>query len=134
MHKVLHPITRGPRESKTAALLRCLGDQISIANDIASYEKEICLFETGRASSMINIVHVIQQVDKVDEEAAKSIAYAWQLCTENEILRELKEMKRLNELSLEDWRFIDACLATASGNLLGSVVISRYGGEDARIA
>lgn len=83
---------------------------------------------------MINIVHVIQRVDGVDEEAAKSMAYAWQLRTENDILRELEEMKRLNELSLDDWRFVDACLATASGNILGSVVMSRYGGEDARIA
>lgn len=84
---------------------------------------------------MIKMVPVIPRVNNLDQEAAKSMAYAWQLCTENEILRELKEIKRLNELiNLEDWKFIDACLATASGSLLGSVVISRYGCEDARIA
>ena len=83
---------------------------------------------------MINLVHVIMTVDRVDEVVAKSMAYAWQLCTENEILRELEEMKRLKELSLEDWSFVDACLSAASGNLLTSVVISRYGGENARIA
>jgi len=110
-----------------------LGNQISISNDLASYEKESHRFQTDRAASMINLVHVIMRVDRVEEAIAKSLAYAWQLCTENEILRELEDMKKRNELDLEDWRFIDACLVAASGNLLTSVVISRYGGEGARI-
>ena len=83
---------------------------------------------------MINLVHVIVKVDRIEAMAAKSMAYAWQLCTENEILKELEELKRHDELSVEDWEFLDACLVAASGNLLTSVVISRYGGEDARIA
>ena len=115
-------------------ILRYLGDQISIVNDIASYEKEKRRFETGRASSMINLVHVIMKVDRMDAIAAKSIAYAWQLYTENEIIEELRVLKRRNELSVEDWRFLDACLMAASGNLLTSVVILRYGGEGARVA
>lgn len=82
---------------------------------------------------MINIVHVIMKVERMEAAIAKSMAYAWQLCTENEILGELEELKRRNELTIEDWRFIEACLLAASGNLLTSVVISRYGGEDARI-
>lgn len=83
---------------------------------------------------MINLVHVIAKVDRMEETAAKSMAYAWQLCTENEILKELEELKRRDEMSVEDWNFVDACLLAASGNLLTSVVFSRYGGEDARIA
>ena len=115
-------------------ILHHLGDHISIANDIASYEKEKRRYETGRATSMINLVHVIAKVDRMEETAAKSMAYAWQLCTENEILKELEELKRRDEMSVEDWNFVDACLLAASGNLLTSVVFSRYGGEDARIA
>ena len=83
---------------------------------------------------MINLVQVIMKVDRLDAMAAKSMAYAWQLYTENEIVEELRGLKRRNELSVEDWRFLDACLMAASGNLLTSVVVSRYGGEDARIA
>lgn len=83
---------------------------------------------------MINLVYVIMKVDRMEAMAAKSMAYAWQLYTENEILGELKELKMHDELSVEDWRLLDACLLAASGNLLTSVVFSRYGGEDARIA
>ena len=83
---------------------------------------------------MINLVQVIMKVDRIEAMAAKSMAYAWQLYTENEILKELRALKRSNRLSVEDWRLLDACLLAASGNLLTSVVISRYGGEDARIA
>ena len=115
-------------------ILRYLGDQISIANDIASYEKEKRGYETRETTSMINLVQVIMKVDRMDATAAKSMAYAWQLYTENEIIKELRELKRRDEISVEDWRFLDACLMAASGNMLTCVVISRYGGEDARIA
>lgn len=115
-------------------ILRCLGDQISIVNDIASYDKEKRRFETNEAASMINLVHVIMKIDRLEEAAAKSMAYAWQLHTENEILEEVGKMKKQNELSIDEWNFIDACMTATSGNLLTSIVISRYGGEDARIA
>lgn len=75
-------------------ILRYLGDQISIVNDIASYEKEKRRFETGGATSMINLVQVIMKVDRMDAIAAKSMAYAWQLYTEDEILKELRELKK----------------------------------------
>ena len=97
-------------------------------------------FESGKAKSLINIVSVIMKLERVDEVVAKSMAYAWQLCMENEILKDLEGLrkKRLcNELSSEEeeeWRFIDAWLLVAAGNLLTSVVMSRYGGEGARIS
>lgn len=126
--------TANQENPKLHRFLRRLGDQVSIANDLASYEKEKRRFEAGRASSMINLVHVIMKVERMQAVEAKSMAFAWQLFTENEILQELKGLKARDELSAEDWRFVDACLLAASGNLLTSVVISRYGGEDARIA
>lgn len=82
---------------------------------------------------MINLVHVIVQVERVEALTAKSMAYAWQLCTEDEILRELEGLKGRGELRAEEWSFVDACLLAASGNLFTSVVMSRYCGEDARI-
>ena len=113
--------------------LRYLGDQMSIANDIASYEKEKRGFQTGKVTSMINLVHVLMEVNRVDTTAAKSMAYAWQLYTEDIVLKELEMLKKGDELSLDEWEFVDTCLVAASGSLLTSVVISRYGGEDTRI-
>lgn len=118
---------------KLQPILRHIGDHISISNDIASYDKEMHCFQNGNASSMINIVHVIEKIEGLDTTAAKSMAYAWQLCTENKIRRGLEDLRRLNELNVEEWTFLDGCLTAASGNTLTSVVISRYGGEGARI-
>ncbi|KAL9007938.1 MAG: hypothetical protein Q9173_006887 [Seirophora scorigena] len=115
-------------------LLHHIGDHISIVNDMASYEKEKRHFDTGRAKSMINLVHVIVTLERVETQTAKSMAYAWQLLTENAILEDLQALKRQNQLSIEEWSFVDACLTAASGNLLASVVMSRYGGEKTRVA
>ena len=115
-----------------------IGDQISIVNDLASYEMEKHRFESGKAKSLINIVSVIMKLERVEEAVAKSMAYAWQLCMENEIRMDLEELRKKkeegkDELGVEEWRFIDAWLLVAAGNLFTSVVMSRYGGEGARI-
>ncbi|KAL8644291.1 MAG: hypothetical protein Q9210_007325 [Variospora velana] len=115
-------------------LLRHIGDHISIVNDMASFEKEKRHFDAGRANSMINLVHVIATLERAETQTAKSMAYAWQLWTENAILEELKALKQRNGLSSEEWSFVDVCLMAASGNLLASVVMSRYGGEKTRVA
>lgn len=68
---------------ETPAFQRLLGyleDQISIANDIASYDKEEKQFREGKAKEMINLVHTIMQVNRISNvDAAKSMAYAIQL-------------------------------------------------------
>ncbi|KAL9029777.1 MAG: hypothetical protein Q9196_002019 [Gyalolechia fulgens] len=115
-------------------LIRLIGDHISIANDIASYSKEKARFDSGKSRSMINIVDVIISLESLEANAAKSIAYAWQLLTENQILDQLEDLKMNSRLDMEEWNFVNACLLAASGNLLSSVVMSRYGGEDARVA
>ena len=114
-------------------IFRRIGDQISIVNDLASYEMEKRRFESGSSKAIINIVSAIMKMERVEAVVAKSMAYAWQLCMEQEIVDELEELKRRDELSVEEWKFIDVWLLAASGNLLTSVVMSRYGGEDARI-
>lgn len=82
---------------------------------------------------MINLVHVIMESYRLDAEAAKSMAYAWQLHSEDRVGKEIEAFRRTGNLSLEEWRFLEACLHAASGNLFTSVVISRYGGEEARL-
>ncbi|KAM0156434.1 hypothetical protein ACHAQE_006405 [Botrytis cinerea] len=123
------------RSAKLRRLLGYLGDQISIANDLASYDKEAKQFLEGRSKEMVNLVHTIMQVNRINGvAAAKSMAYAIQLWTENEILEELRALSGQGQLSDEEWKLVDGCLVAASGNLLTSIVISRYGGEEAKIA
>lgn len=74
------------------------------------------------------------KVERVQAIEAKTMAYAWQLCTENELLQELEELKSRDDMSIGEWRFINACLLMAAGNLFTALVVARYGGEGARIA
>lgn len=106
---------------------------MSIANDLASYEKEFKDFENGRAKHLINIVEVVRKIDFTDSDTAKARCYERQLETERLILEELEYMKRAGELSFLEWEFVDGALAMAAGNVFTSVVISRYGGTGARM-
>ncbi|KAL8996243.1 MAG: hypothetical protein Q9169_004221 [Polycauliona sp. 2 TL-2023] len=115
-------------------LLRHIGDHISIANDIASYAKERHAYESGKATAIINTVHVIMQQERLEDvDAAKSIAYAWQLFTEDAVRRDLEALREDERIGDEEWKFVEACLGIAKGNLLTSVVMRRYGGEGARV-
>jgi hypothetical protein len=80
---------------------------------------------------MINLVHVIMQSYRLDAEAAKSMAYGWQLHSEDRVGKEIEVLRRTGDLSLDEWRFLESCLHAASGNLFTSMVIWRYGGEEA---
>ena len=82
---------------------------------------------------MINVVHVIMGVERIDAKAAKSVAYAWQLHTESAIRDELEELRMRHDLGCKDWKFIEACMLATSGSLFSAIVMSRYGGEDARV-
>ena len=114
------------------SFLRALGDQISIANDIASYDKELADYKSRKSKDMINVVHVMTECYSLDAQAAKSMSYAWQLHSEDLVAKELGAMKTKG-LSREEWRLVDACLHAASGNVFAGVVISRYGGEETRL-
>ena len=120
-------------------LLRFIGDQISIANDIASYDKEAAQFsnrsdDPAPPPGIINVVHVIMGLEDLDAKGAKFLAYSWQMYMEMEIWDCLKEMKEKgSEITEEEWRFVEACLVCAAGNILTSLVMKRYGGEGAKI-
>jgi hypothetical protein len=111
-----------------------VGDHFSIANDIASYDKEYISFKSGKAKYLINVIAVVQKLLGVlDSNIAKSISYALQLQTEEAIIKELERMKITGNLTDKQWKFVDSVLIMAAGNVFTSVVISRYGGEAARI-
>lgn len=111
-----------------------MGDHFSIVNDIASYEKEYENFKNGKAQHLVNIVVVMQEIyQSTSSDDAKTKSYALQLDTEDKIVQELESMKEARSLSLSEWDYVDAVLAMAAGNIFTSVVISRYGGEAARI-
>lgn len=82
---------------------------------------------------LINIVQVIANIEGIESSQAKSMAYAWQLFVEDQIMRELKEMESMHKLSLQDWEFVNACLYIPGANMLSSFFVARYGGEKARI-
>ena len=121
-------------DPKFHRVLGIVADSIIFHNDIGSYDKERRSFETGQASSMINAVDVIMKLEQLQQKEGKALAYAWQLFMENELLRELDDLKTRDDLSVADWGFLDACLLMTSGNLITSLFIARYGGEGARIA
>ena len=73
------------------------------------------------------------QQERLEAEPAKTMAYAWQLFTEEAIRGDLDRLKEKEGMGDEEWRFVDACLGAARGNLFTSVVIKRYGGEGARV-
>lgn len=122
------------RHPSLRALVGHFGDHISIANDIASHDKEKSAFECGKANALINLVQVIAEGDGLGSNAAKAMAYTWQLLMEEEIRRHLEQSRYRNELGKEEWRFVEALLTAATGNVFTSVVMARYGGEGTRVA
>ncbi|KEF57258.1 uncharacterized protein A1O9_05175 [Exophiala aquamarina CBS 119918] len=118
---------------KLKKYLHLIGAHVSIANDIGSYEKEYQDFKDGKVKHLINIVAVVGKINRTDSDAAKAACYALQLQVEQDIAVELELMERDDELTFVEWDFIDALLAMAAGNIFTSIVISRYGGEAARI-
>ncbi|KAJ6050227.1 hypothetical protein N7444_006943 [Penicillium canescens] len=59
----------------------------------------------------------------------KEKGQALQLQIEVDIDAEIQRMVDMDELTAEEWRFIDATLHVMSGNVFVSTVMSRYGGE-----
>ncbi|KAL8998219.1 MAG: hypothetical protein Q9169_002704 [Polycauliona sp. 2 TL-2023] len=126
-------------------LLRHIGDHLTIVNDLASYAKEKRDFAAGKSSAMINLVHMILQQaglgysdGKEDgrggggeeeeepraETTAKTMAYAWQLYTEDAIRSELEKLRRQDRVGAEEWKLVEGCLGTLKGHVLTSVVIA----------
>ncbi|KAJ6047850.1 hypothetical protein N7499_000567 [Penicillium canescens] len=106
-------------------------DHVSIANDLGSWKKEKQAFDSGKVLYMINAVDVMNKlVSRHTTQAAVAITQALQLHIETEIDAEIERLISENALTAEEWRFVDGTLRMISGNVLCSIVMSRYGGRD----
>lgn len=113
--------------------LSLVGDHLSIVNDLYSYDKELHAFNNGEASDVVNLVALVKSVTSLqDTDDAKSVAWALLLQVEKQMMEELKNLRAQN-LSNEEWWFLEAVTCTATGNVMFCMTSSRYGGEAARI-
>ncbi|RMZ67712.1 sesquiterpene cyclase [Pyrenophora seminiperda CCB06] len=119
---------------KIERFLRLVSDQISLSNDLASYDKEKQAYDCGKAHYMINAVEVVQRLLALPSSgSAKSITYLMQLDVETEIQKELGRLVASRELSVEELQFVDAVMVMTAGNVFYSVVSPRYGGQGTRM-
>lgn len=122
------------QDPKLAKFLSLARDHFAIVNDLASFDKELRDFQIGASQDMINVVDVFRRLLSLqDEEAAKGLAYAYQLQSEEWMKEELERFRMKDDLSKKQWRFIEAVVACAAGNAFYSMVSCRYGGEGAKI-
>ena len=120
-----------PRFSHYLALI---SDHLGIANDLASYDKELRAFNQGEASDMINLVHVVKTVTCLQStDDAKAVVWALQLQIEKQMKDEFDRLRREGGLTNDEWWFLEAVTSAAVGNVVFSMTTSRYGGEAARI-
>lgn len=120
-------------DARCARFLTLIKDHLSIINDLASFDKELRAYSSGASRDLLNIVYEFQRMLSLpDVNAAKALAYSYQLQTEEWIREELERLKG-EDLSLAQWQYLEAVFACAAGNAFYSMTSSRYGGEAARI-
>ncbi|PYI36314.1 hypothetical protein BP00DRAFT_421652 [Aspergillus indologenus CBS 114.80] len=123
-------------DPKFTHFLRLIGEQTLGQNNIASFDKEKRRYLSGMfpGFEQSNGVMVIKRLLSLPtDDAAKAIAYAYQLETERQIDTELERMAVEGDLSHEEWKFVDAVLLMSVGNIMASITMSRYGGAAARL-
>jgi hypothetical protein len=118
---------------KLAKFIQLAARHIAIVNDLGSWKKEKQHYDSGNVLYLLNTVDAVGKALCLDEDSAIEMAYALQLQTECQIDDELEHLINTGVLDEEDWRFIDGVLLVLSGNVLTCVVMSRYGGEVARL-
>ncbi|CRG87145.1 hypothetical protein PISL3812_04160 [Talaromyces islandicus] len=119
---------------RLARYIRLLKDQVSVANDLGSWEKEKQAYLLGKTLYLINAVDVIKDLFKLQtDQAAVAMTQAFQLQIETEIDIELERLIAEDALTSEEWRFIDATLHVMSGSVFAAIIMSRYGGERCRL-
>lgn len=123
--------TKSPKLGRIVQLLK---SHVSVANDLASWDKEKRAYETGKVLYLINTVDITQRLLSLpNDRAAIAITYAFQLEIERDIDSEIEELGANKFLSPEEWRFVGAALYVASANVLVNTIMSRYGGEAAKL-
>ncbi|KAF3392701.1 hypothetical protein F1880_008564 [Penicillium rolfsii] len=123
-------------DPKFTHFLRLISDQTLGQNNIASFDKEkghhlAGMFPEFEQSNGVMVIKRLLSLPT--DDAAKALAYAYQLETERQIDFELERMAVKGDLDQEDWKFIDAVLMMSVGNVMGSITMSRYGGAAAKL-
>ncbi|KFZ14995.1 hypothetical protein V502_05825 [Pseudogymnoascus sp. VKM F-4520 (FW-2644)] len=117
-----------------ATYIRLLKDHICIANDLASWEKEKEAYDNVKVLYMINTVDVVKQLFSLATfDTALAMTQAFQFQVECDIDDGIQQLIIEDDLTADEWQFIDATLHTISGNVFCSTVMSRYGGESYRL-
>ena len=117
-----------------ATFVRLVKNHISVANDLGSWAKEKKAYDKGRVLYLINTAEITRRLLSLpSERAAVAVTYSFQLEIEREIDDEIERLRMQDTLSPDEWRFVDAALHAASANTLVNSIMSRYGGEEARI-
>ncbi len=121
-------------DSRLTRYLTLAKDHLAIVNDLASYDKEKRDFDSGASQDLINIVDIVQQLMSLpDSDSAKATAYTYQLQIEAWMVQEIQRMDREEQLTPEQWQYLEAVYVCAAGNVFFSMTSSRYGGETARL-
>nr|ULA45395.1 (+)-alpha-trans-bergamotene synthase NsBERS [Nectria sp. HLS206] len=122
------------KDPRLSRYLGLIGDHLGIINDMASFDKESRALEQGETQDMINVASVIQKLLSLQSmEAAKAASYAYQLQVEYWIMEEIKRLEREEDLTDEEWWFLEAVFLTATGNTFFCMTSARYGGQCAAI-
>ncbi|XP_014561346.1 hypothetical protein COCVIDRAFT_33687 [Bipolaris victoriae FI3] len=113
-----------------ARFIRLYADHLSIANDLASFEREKRAYVKGKAHYLLNTVEEVRKMCSLDnDEAAKFATLAIQMEIEREMARELSRLDADRETSYAERELLSALVFLAGGNVMCSVIMSRYGGE-----
>lgn len=109
-------------------------DQVSIGNDVGSWEKEKRDHDDGKVLYLINAVDVCKTLLGLSSfDAAMTMTQALLFQIECEIDAEIERLQEEDALTPEEWALVDSMCYTMTGNMFCSVIMSRYGGEKTRL-
>ncbi|EMD92825.1 hypothetical protein COCC4DRAFT_170236 [Bipolaris maydis ATCC 48331] len=116
---------------RIAKFIRLLCDHASIVNDLGSFDKEKYAYVHGKVCYMVNTVNEVRKTYALDsDEAAKFVTLALQMEVEQEMVRELARLNTDASVTEAEREFVDALMLSATGSIITSVVMSRYGGKE----
>lgn len=106
-----------------------LFEHFTLVNDVYSFDKEYREHVT-QGTVLVNAVSVLTELYSLsDTTTAKCMLWSVIRDIENRMRAEYEDLKTSKTpLSAEQWRYIDALLECAAGNIFCSATIARYGG------
>jgi hypothetical protein len=120
---------------RIAQFMSLAGDHVCYTNDLGSFDKEKEAYVNGDVLYLINTVDMVQKVFNLpDNDSAKSATLALQLQIERQLVAELSRLRASSDVTDEELEFVEAVVYTMTGNIFGSVVTCRYGGEATRLS